>query len=125
MDPVLHPDPLDFDGYRFAELQHYENVSAARTSYTARNKESMAFGHSRHTCPGRILTAAEIKMFMAYLLINYDFHFTENQRSKGRPQSLPFETQYLPDQKTVVMMKKRTPKTVRFENSVLQGGKAG
>ncbi|KAI9685127.1 MAG: hypothetical protein M1822_004714 [Bathelium mastoideum] len=107
MDPDIFPDPEKFDGFRFAKMQQQEDIAGARTQYAASNKESMAFGYGRHACPGRFFAAAEIKMIMAYMLMNYDFHFP--QTSTDRPPSLPVETQYLPNQEAVVLLKKRSP----------------
>ncbi|KAI9653419.1 MAG: hypothetical protein M1821_007084 [Bathelium mastoideum] len=109
MDPAIFQDPEKFDGFRFARMQEESIVAGSRTQYAASNKESMAFGYGRHACPGRFFAAAEIKMIMAYFLMNYDFSFREGQT--GRPLSLPVETQYLPNQEAIVVLKRRSPET--------------
>uniref|UniRef100_A0A0W0GF56 Cytochrome p450 n=1 Tax=Moniliophthora roreri TaxID=221103 RepID=A0A0W0GF56_MONRR len=32
----------------------------------------LAFGSGRHLCPGRFFASLELKIFMAYLVLNYD-----------------------------------------------------
>ena len=105
MDPILYHDPETFDGFRFEKMGDREDVSGSQTQYVAANLQNMAFGYGRHACPGRFFAAAEIKMFVAYMLMNYDFRFPEGKVE--RPPSLPVETQYLPNHEAVVMMKRR------------------
>lgn len=45
---------------------------------------------------------------MVYLLENYDMKFAPGQK---RPESLQFETQYLPDPTAKVLFKRRKPAT--------------
>ncbi|KAG7096044.1 hypothetical protein E1B28_006725 [Marasmius oreades] len=39
---------------------------------TSTSESFLAFGGGRHLCPGRFFAAMELKMFMAYLVLNYD-----------------------------------------------------
>ncbi|TRX98021.1 hypothetical protein FHL15_001231 [Xylaria flabelliformis] len=96
MDPDLYPNPGKFDGLRFAKT---------RDQYAASNLRSMAFGYGRHACPGRFFASNEIKMIMAYLLLNYDFKFPEGKES--RPLSTAVETQLLPNEEATVCFKRR------------------
>jgi len=106
MDPDLFDDPETFDAFRFVKLRDGAKSDTARFQYAASTLTSMAFGYGRHACPGRFFASNEIKMIMAYLLLNYDFEFPEGQTE--RPASLPFETQYLPNPSAKVLLRKRS-----------------
>ena len=107
MDPKLYPDPKRYDGFRFAKIRTQEpNTDAsARAQYAASHPASMSFGFGRHACPGRFFAANEIKAIMGYLLLNYEMKFPEGVEK--RPESLLFETQYLPNPFATVMFKRR------------------
>ncbi|KAK3177962.1 hypothetical protein OEA41_000094 [Lepraria neglecta] len=107
MDPDLYPDPTRYDGFRFAKIRTHEpNADAsARAQYAASNPSSMSFGFGRHSCPGRFFAANEIKAIMGYLLLNFDMKFPEGKEK--RPESLLFETQFLPNPTATVMFKRR------------------
>lgn len=103
MDPKIYDNPTKFDGFRFEKLRQNPEQSG-KAQYAASNHSSMSFGYGRHACPGRFFAANEIKAIMAYLLQNYDMKFKEGQK---RPESLLFETQYLPNGTATVMFKRR------------------
>ncbi|KAE8143645.1 putative cytochrome P450 [Aspergillus pseudotamarii] len=118
MDPALYPDAEVFQGFRFAEAakqakqadsgdKSAKEKPAASTSvaYAASHPSSMAFGYGRHACPGRFFASAEIKAIMAYLLRNYEFKYPPEQT--GRPPSLLFETQNLPNPEGKILFKRR------------------
>lgn len=104
MDPKLYPNPTKFDAFRFEKLRNEKSGQEGKAQYVASNPESMAFGYGRHACPGRFFAANEIKAIMAYLLQNYDMKFKDGE---GRPESLLFETQFLPNPTGVVLFKRR------------------
>ncbi|PKY00091.1 putative cytochrome P450 [Aspergillus campestris IBT 28561] len=108
MDAALYPEPEEFKGFRFHDLQK-EKVSGEKgppVVYATSHPSSMAFGYGRHACPGRFFASAEIKAIMAYLIRNYDFKFPQD--GQDRPPSLLFETQNLPNPTGRVMFKRRT-----------------
>ncbi|KAJ8132212.1 hypothetical protein O1611_g1406 [Lasiodiplodia mahajangana] len=43
-------------------------------------------GHGKHACPGRFLVDFELKMIIAYVLMNYDVEFPPEYKGK-RPQN--------------------------------------
>lgn len=104
MDPELYPNPTKFEGFRFEKVRQEQPLQDGKAQYVASNPASLAFGYGRHACPGRFFAANEIKAIMAYLLRNYDMKFKEGQT---RPQSLPFETQFLPNPAGTIMFKRR------------------
>ena len=104
MDPDIYPNPEKFDAFRFVELRETDPERANKMQYASSNPMCMSFGFGRHACPGRFFASNEIKAIIAYLITNYDFKFPEGQ---GRPPSLGFETQYLPNHEGKVLMKRR------------------
>lgn len=105
MNPDIYEDPEVFDGFRFIKLRENPEHDDSKMQYASSNLTNMAFGYGRHACPGRFFASCEIKMIMAYLLLHYEFKFPEGQIF--RPPSLTFETQYLPDHKCTIMLKRR------------------
>lgn len=100
MDPDLYPEPEKFDGFRFVQAR-----GKPRDQYAASNMRSMAFGYGRHACPGRFFASHEIKMIMAYLLLNYEFRFPDGHQQ--RPHSTAVETQLLPSEDAIVCLRKK------------------
>ncbi|OJZ85798.1 hypothetical protein ASPFODRAFT_46866 [Aspergillus luchuensis CBS 106.47] len=39
--------------------------------------ENLAFGHSKHACPGRFFAANEVKIVLIFLLLRYDWKLLE------------------------------------------------
>jgi len=105
MDPEFIPDnPEKYDAFRFARLRETDATKAGKAQYVASNPNNMSFGFGRHACPGRFFAANEIKALMVYLLSHYDMKYAPGQK---RPESLQFETQYLPDHDTKVLFRRR------------------
>jgi cytochrome P450 len=111
MDPEIFPEPEKFKGFRFDESVpktspgSLNEKAKSSVAFAAAHPASMAFGYGRHACPGRFLASDEIKATMVYLLRNCDFKFPDNQA--GRPPSLIFETQNLPNPAGRIMFKRR------------------
>jgi cytochrome P450 len=105
MNEANYQNPKVYDAFRFDNARKEEPSTSGRTQYVASNPASMSFGFGRHACPGRFFAANEIKAIMAYLLDNYDFKFADGQK---RPESLLFETQYLPNPTATVLFRRRT-----------------
>ncbi|POS76226.1 cytochrome P450 [Diaporthe helianthi] len=47
-------------------------LRVAKMGMVTTSPENFGFGHGRHACPGRFFVAHELKMLVAYLLLNYD-----------------------------------------------------
>lgn len=99
MDPKLYPEPGRFDGFRFTEQQH-----SGGSQFVTTNQASLSWGYGKHACSGRFFASYEIKVVIAYLLLNYDFKFPEGQT---RPENLAFELQSAPNPSATVLLKKR------------------
>lgn len=101
------PIPNAYDDFRFVKIRSREpNPDAGdRAQYAASNPASMSSGFGRHACPGRFFAANEIKAIMGFLVLNYDMKFPAGVEK--RPESLLFETQYLPNPFATVILKRR------------------
>ncbi|EME87125.1 uncharacterized protein MYCFIDRAFT_187055 [Pseudocercospora fijiensis CIRAD86] len=70
-DSTLYENPDDFDGYRFVnpaknhESRHFTSVSVGH----------MGFGFGKHACPGRFFVNLQTKIFIAHMLLKYDWKF--------------------------------------------------
>jgi len=64
------------------------------TSLVSVSDDFLSFGHGRHACPGRFFASNEIKMLVAYLVMNYDVEFMEERikNSDILHQSVPPST---------------------------------
>jgi cytochrome P450 len=76
-------DPLKFNPFRYAEMRERGEEGA---SFVSLGERFLPFGYGRHACPGRFLLEFELKMILAYLLINYEFELAEEYGGK-RPES--------------------------------------
>jgi cytochrome P450 len=99
-DPALYPEPDKYKGFRFhnlasdaAKIKTYgiatgnnKDKKTPSVAYAASHWTSIAFGYSRHACPGQFFAFAEIKAIMIYLLDNCDFKLPEGKPT--RPPSL-------------------------------------
>jgi len=103
-DPSLYSDPYKFDGLRFYKLRQSSPQTAGQQQYIAANLTNLSWGYGKHACPGRWFADAEIKAILCHMLIEYEFKLPEG---KGRPKSLEFETQNLPDKEATVLVRKR------------------
>ncbi|KAH8760504.1 cytochrome P450 [Diaporthe sp. PMI_573] len=73
-----------YDAFRYSRLrEEYDARSAgeknpdaglrvAKMGMVTTSVEHYGFGHGRHACPGRFFVAHELKMLVAYMLLNYD-----------------------------------------------------
>ncbi|KAJ5938068.1 hypothetical protein N7454_004410, partial [Penicillium verhagenii] len=64
-------NPLEFDGLRFFELANSSETPEV-FRYTSTNARYLQFGDGKHVCPGRFFAADELKLILAYLLLNFE-----------------------------------------------------
>ncbi|KAH7369745.1 cytochrome P450 [Rhexocercosporidium sp. MPI-PUGE-AT-0058] len=102
-DPSIYPSPDTFLPFRFSDLRSLPE-NANKYQLVTTSKESLAFGHGTHACPGRFFASNEIKVILAGLLSRYDVKFQEGQ---GRPENMNGKTLMVPNQKAEVLFRKR------------------
>ncbi|KAI9728824.1 MAG: hypothetical protein M1834_007211 [Cirrosporium novae-zelandiae] len=102
-DQTYYPNADQFDGFRFYKMREQPEQTNNHT-FVSTNPKYLQFGDGRHTCPGRYMAADEIRMMLAYMLINYDIT-TEN--NGPRPGNTFFKKILFPDMKAHIMIRKR------------------
>ena len=106
MDPEIHPNPSQFDGFCFSKLRNQTDLDPAASAslqWAAATLNNMPFGYGRVSCPGRQFASLEIKMIMIKLLMRHDFGKLEG----GRPESLCHDANVLPDRSVRIPMRRR------------------
>ena len=74
-DPEVYSDPEKFDIYRYYNMRQ-NPATAAKSQFISTSAEHTGFGHGNHACPGRFFAAAELKVLLCYLLLNYDWELS-------------------------------------------------
>ena len=83
--------PLKFDPFRFSRLREAardpstEKPGLNNLSFSSTSADYLPFSHGKHACPGRFLVDFELKMIMAYAIMNYDMEFPESYGGKRPP----------------------------------------
>ncbi|KAI1462366.1 cytochrome P450 [Annulohypoxylon moriforme] len=112
-DPAVYPEPLEFKPFRFAEKRAVDHgaekgekestyVQRARLAFATTSPEYCAFGHGRHACPGRFFAASELKLMLAYIILNYDIQIQEK-----RPENFWFGMNRIPPMKATIKVRRR------------------
>nr|KAK5446087.1 hypothetical protein LTR18_004006 [Exophiala xenobiotica] len=104
-DPMLYPSPGTYQPFRFSsqrEAHHLEGndsqdeskvtnteeyIKKANLSFVSTSASYHPFGHGRHACPGRFFAANELKMLLAYMVLNYDFDMQPSRPNNNAPTS--------------------------------------
>ena len=79
-DPDFLEDPETFDGFRwYKKSLEGEGLAAHNTGWATTSASDLGFGHGKHACPGRFLATEEIKIILAFIILQYDFKSPEGQ----------------------------------------------
>jgi len=123
-DPDIYPSPNTYDAFRFSRPKEEEVSDASSHSMGgARNNggdnESMSlelkntglvttsetwlpFSHGRHACPGRFFIANEVKLMLAYMVLNYEI-----EPLATRPPNTWFNSTSLPPMKESIRVRRK------------------
>lgn len=116
-DPDIHTDPESYDAFRFSRLREQDERAKGQAIETSEKPERvelknvdmintsdtfLAFSHGRHACPGRFFVAMELKIILAYMVMNYDVEYL-----KPRPQLKWLNTMRSPDTKATIRVKRK------------------
>jgi cytochrome P450 len=88
--------PFNFDPFRYSRIReasiaishdHEKDASetkvpAPNLSFVSTGSQFLPFGHGKHACPGRYLVDFELKMILAYILLNYEIEFPKEYQGK-------------------------------------------
>lgn len=106
-DSESFPDPHKFDPFRFSrERELQTDKDATPQTFVTTGPLYMTFGHGRHACPGRFLVDFEMKMILAYLVMNYDIKFPERYGGK-RPENRWISEAIFPPMQGTIMFRRR------------------
>ncbi|KAJ8469311.1 hypothetical protein ONZ51_g9081 [Trametes cubensis] len=107
-DGTRYPAPDTFDPFRFARLREGGVDAATKHQLVNTSVDFLTFGHGKHAwrtnSPGRFFAANELKIMLAYLVLNYDIKFEEEGK---RPPNIRFGPANLPSHNATVLFRKR------------------
>ena len=122
-DPEVYPDPDTYDAFRFSRSNEREDVKTAagddengatlkakNTGLVTTSDIFLPFGHGRHACPGRFFVALELKMILAYMVMNY-----EVEPLPIRPPSKVFGQNKLPPTKAKIRVRRRKNTSIHLK----------
>ncbi|KAF4333880.1 ent-kaurene oxidase [Fusarium beomiforme] len=102
-DHELYESPEEFDGLRFHKWRKAPGKKK-KYMYSSSGIDDLSWGFGRHACPGRYLSAINIKLIMAELLLNYDIKLPDGV---SRPANIEFEVLCSPDPDFEILLKNR------------------
>lgn len=128
-DPALYADPATFQPFRFSSqrvpldqaptekdkegmpsvdvppatsAKGEEYIKKANLSFVSVSPTYHPFGYGRHACPGRFFAANELKLLLAYMVLNYDFEMLDK-----RPESKCVGTNIVPPMTATIKIRRR------------------
>ncbi|KAK1449315.1 hypothetical protein CMEL01_08630 [Colletotrichum melonis] len=102
-DSEFFVDATEFDGFRFLKLRQEDDKDGGKHHYVSARRDMLGWGFGKTACPGRFLADIEIKLIVAFILMNYDI---KNPDGQDRHAHVHFENQVFPDPVNPVLMKK-------------------
>ncbi|KAI8631452.1 cytochrome P450 [Xylariaceae sp. FL1651] len=99
-------DPFRFSRTREAEADEQGKPGLTSLSFVSTGTQNLAFSHGKHACPGRFLVDFELKMIIAYVLMNYDVEFPPEYNGK-RPQNTWLTEAYFPPDDVRIRVKRK------------------
>ncbi|KAM0545782.1 hypothetical protein ACHAPJ_011206 [Fusarium lateritium] len=102
-DPKVYPEPEKFDPFRFSRLRELPG-NETKFQHASTGLDNINFGHGIWACPGRFFASAQIKVVLAYLLINYDVKL---KKDAEKPGQIHYGLAILPDAQAEIMFKAR------------------
>lgn len=113
-DPEIYPDPNTYDAFRFSRPRekaetstvHSEVNGIRNTGLITTSDVFLPFSHGRHACPGRFFVSLEMKLLLAYMVMNYDV-----EPLKSRPPNVWFGQSSLPPMKATIKVRRKAGTT--------------
>lgn len=103
-DRDVHQNPEKYDAHRFVKIRHTPGLENTGQLVTT-GADHLAFGHGKHACPGRFFAANEVKIAVAYIVMNYDIRLSGTQA----PQPMRHGIELLADPIATIQVRKRVP----------------
>jgi cytochrome P450 len=107
-DNAIYPEAAQFQPFRYVDAREAITANAETGKFGAEEiikKATYAIvstSHGRHACPGRFFAANELKLLLAYMVLNYDIEPLEK-----RPDGKWIGQVSLPDMKATIKVRRR------------------
>jgi cytochrome P450 len=95
-DDAIYSDAAKFQPFRYVDARDAvaasietgklgtdDMIKKANYALVSTSVDYQPFGHGRHACPGRFFAANELKLLLAYMILNYDIEMLK-ERPAGR-----------------------------------------
>ncbi|KAI0862199.1 cytochrome P450 [Xylaria cubensis] len=110
-DEDIFENPFKYDPFRFsrareAELDEQGKPGLPSLSFVSTGTQNLAFSHGKHACPGRFLVDFELKMIIAYVLMNYDLEFPPEYKGR-RPQAHWVTDAVFPPEDAIIRVRRK------------------
>lgn len=107
-DPDNYKNGHLYDPFRFSRaneklVETTEESSAQPLVMVSPTPTYLSFGFGRNACPGRFLAAQEVKIFMVYVLLNYEIR----PLKQGRPSNKWFGDIVVPPTEAKISLRRR------------------
>lgn len=80
-DDSIFENPLEYNPRRFIDMRNKPGQEN-KWHFVSTSVEHLAFGHGKHSCPGRFFAANEIKLMLIFLFLKYDWNVAEGGQKK-------------------------------------------
>lgn len=104
-DERYYPNAKNFDALRFFHMRQRSDDDANRFQFTSISDWNANFGAGKHACPGRFFAGNEIKMILAFFMINFDIKLKEGE---SRPKAMMLMMSKTPDPNAEIMFRRRS-----------------
>ncbi|KAH9923131.1 cytochrome P450 [Epithele typhae] len=104
-DDGILPGAASFDPFRWARMREASEAEATKHQFVNTSPEYLPFGHGRHACPGRFFASNELKVLIAYIILNYDFKLAAGATT--RPENLYIDDSVVPNPTVEIMFRRR------------------
>lgn len=118
-DESIYPNADQFQPFRYVDARDSviantetgkygteDMIKKANYGLVSTSADYQPFGHGRHACPGRFFAANELKLLLAYMVLNYDI-----QMLKTRPEGRWVGPTVLPPMKATIKVRRRKVNT--------------
>jgi cytochrome P450 len=114
-DNAIYPEAAQFHPFRYVDAREAvtantetgklgteDMIKKANYALVSTSADFQPFGHGRHACPGRFFAANELKLLLAYMVLNYDIEMLAK-----RPEGRWVGQVSLPDMKATIRVRRR------------------
>jgi cytochrome P450 len=110
-DPDNYPEPFKFDPFRTSRVREadIDGKGSHALTVVSTSPKFLPWSHGKHACPGRFLVDHEMKMFLSYLLTNYDIDFPPEYQGQRPPPKWMAEVTFPPPGAKILIKRRKQP----------------